>query len=524
MKPISTKSIPSKSFLILTSVLALTLALLSLGAPALALAQAQTKENGLQDIAQGLDDFSPYVPEKPLGALVSDTVSSATPVKPMSTNPIVPASAMPTLAAPTTPSSPSIPADWQRHSFAELSFAAPAGWKTLQDDEDVLMLGDIDKKTRTGMTVSIQFERNDPRKDTPPGMKKSDLAPVMIGNQSFAHLMFKGKMGDVPASIHMLVADTKTKKVRYLVITALAANMQPKDFEKPLAQVLASLQPAAISALGLAETQTAEIGFVTFTLPAGWKVLQDKKDALSIQLANSYAAYLMVETGIYAKDSASRVTGPGKSTTILGQPATLYMGKTEITVIHNGVGSIAKAITRTYILTSCTADGMPIVVEETATPAWLKSTGFVTLEKSIQMSLPKGAKACTLISQNSQEQITPHEESTDKYNRSKLHEAVSQGDLEKIKYLLNSGEDPNIKDKLGRTPLHYSASTGNLDVAKLLLEKGSSINSLDTSKHWTPLFFAYFMGRVEMAEYLLANGADATIKDKSGKLAFEYKK
>jgi len=528
MKLISTSPIFTKVFLALTGALAVILS-----APAL----AQANVGSLQDLAQGLDDFAPNVPEKPLRALVPDATPSATstpaspaPTAPSAITPIPPA-AQPSAAVVPTPRAtnpgPAIPADWSRHEMAGLSIAAPPDWSIIDESYHNLQVGDMDKAMTKGVMLMIGVQRRNPRDEKlPPEMKLTPLEDTDLGGHIFSHSIIRAELQGIKIYSQMFISKDPYVKTRYsdenyAVVSLSVTNLDPGDYKDTFATILASIKPTATEKP--AGLHTAKNGFVTFALPPGWEVLQDKKDALSIQVANSYEAYLMVETGQYAKGSISGLTGPGKPTTILDQPAKLYMGETEITIITNGVGKIVKAVSRTYVLASCTAEGAPIVVHETAAPDWLESDGFGPLEAAIQISLPEGTKNCTLDSQTSQNQIMPQEESADKYNRSKLHKAVLQGDLEKINYLLNSGEDVNIKDKLGRTPLHYAASQGKMDVAKFLLEKGADINSLD-SRHWTPLFFAYFMGRVEMAKYLLASGADATVKDKSGKLASHYKK
>jgi len=58
-----------------------------------------------------------------------------------------------------------------------------------------------------------------------------------------------------------------------------------------------------------------------------------------------------------------------------------------------------------------------------------------------------------------------------------LIDAVYEGDLEKVKKLLDEGEDVNARDDYGRTPLHYASIYGIVDVVKFLVEKGADINA-----------------------------------------------
>ncbi|KAL4569449.1 hypothetical protein LXL04_025087 [Taraxacum kok-saghyz] len=55
----------------------------------------------------------------------------------------------------------------------------------------------------------------------------------------------------------------------------------------------------------------------------------------------------------------------------------------------------------------------------------------------------------------------------------------SEGDLEGIKKLLDSGTDVNFKDIDNRTALHVAACRGLTDVAELLLKGGAEIHPQD---------------------------------------------
>jgi len=100
-------------------------------------------------------------------------------------------------------------------------------------------------------------------------------------------------------------------------------------------------------------------------------------------------------------------------------------------------------------------------------------------------------------------------------DRTDLHKAAFDGNVEEVKKLLKKGADPNVQDKDGWTPLHLAASEGHVDVAKLLLEHGADPNAQD--KHGnTPLHDAAFEGHVGIVKLLLDHGADPTAKNKDG--------
>ena len=102
-----------------------------------------------------------------------------------------------------------------------------------------------------------------------------------------------------------------------------------------------------------------------------------------------------------------------------------------------------------------------------------------------------------------------------------IHEAAMEGDTEAIKQHLAAGTDPNSAN-LGERyledfinpPLHYSK---NKEVADLLIAGGADVNFKDQNgaailHYWA--FFSY--GETELIELLIANGANVNIKDSLG--------
>lgn len=60
-----------------------------------------------------------------------------------------------------------------------------------------------------------------------------------------------------------------------------------------------------------------------------------------------------------------------------------------------------------------------------------------------------------------------------------LHEAIIQGDIDRVEELLSRGADPNAPDAAGQTPLDSAIGTKNLDIIKLLMAHGAR----DTAGH-----------------------------------------
>ncbi len=56
-----------------------------------------------------------------------------------------------------------------------------------------------------------------------------------------------------------------------------------------------------------------------------------------------------------------------------------------------------------------------------------------------------------------------------------LHNAAAEGDLERVKRLVESGVDVNIKDRSGSTPLMSAINTMHFDVADYLLSKNANL-------------------------------------------------
>ncbi|KAI9365638.1 kinase-like domain-containing protein [Pilaira anomala] len=82
--------------------------------------------------------------------------------------------------------------------------------------------------------------------------------------------------------------------------------------------------------------------------------------------------------------------------------------------------------------------------------------------------------------------------------------AAGDGQLDRVKELVESGVDVNSHDQFGYTAMHAAVSYGQLDIVKYLLEKGANVNIEDFEKD-TPLYVAE---TVEMAQLLLDHGAD----------------
>jgi ankyrin repeat protein len=85
-----------------------------------------------------------------------------------------------------------------------------------------------------------------------------------------------------------------------------------------------------------------------------------------------------------------------------------------------------------------------------------------------------------------------------------LRRAASEGNLAKVKELLDAGVDVNAKNNYGGTPLSFASDRDHAEVVKLLLERGADPNARDTFYGVTPLTWA---STAEIVRLLLAKGA-----------------
>jgi ankyrin repeat protein len=89
--------------------------------------------------------------------------------------------------------------------------------------------------------------------------------------------------------------------------------------------------------------------------------------------------------------------------------------------------------------------------------------------------------------------------------------AAQQGHAEVVRLLLDAGEDPNRYNPKGShghsTPLHQAVWSGRDTVVRLLVERGARLDIKDRIYDGTPLGWAMYGERTEIAEYLRAHGA-----------------
>ncbi|EDO35910.1 predicted protein [Nematostella vectensis] len=92
------------------------------------------------------------------------------------------------------------------------------------------------------------------------------------------------------------------------------------------------------------------------------------------------------------------------------------------------------------------------------------------------------------------------------------------GQEEPAKLLRERGVEWGSRDKNGLTSVHWAADGGHDDLLLWMLKDGAQVDLEDTYNGWTPLMrVACLSGNDEVAEVLIAKGADVNRTDKSRK-------
>lgn len=103
-------------------------------------------------------------------------------------------------------------------------------------------------------------------------------------------------------------------------------------------------------------------------------------------------------------------------------------------------------------------------------------------------------------------------------------EAVTLGEADRVREFLDSGFDVNTKGKGGWSLLMDAAQNGDIRMVKLLVSRKALLDDVN-DMGWTALMCAAVSGREDVAIFLLAQGADADIRDRlgnnAGKIAYE---
>jgi ankyrin repeat protein len=97
-----------------------------------------------------------------------------------------------------------------------------------------------------------------------------------------------------------------------------------------------------------------------------------------------------------------------------------------------------------------------------------------------------------------------------------IHKAAYDGDINKVRELLQKGVKPDERDSFGGTALHAAMFQKNMEIVKLLLQHHFDINAQGTQNGYTPLHDAVWANNMEAIKLLLGEGAKTNLRGKDG--------
>ena len=98
-----------------------------------------------------------------------------------------------------------------------------------------------------------------------------------------------------------------------------------------------------------------------------------------------------------------------------------------------------------------------------------------------------------------------------------LHEAAASGDVDKVRQLLEEGNDASYVDWIGWTPLHRAAAGGHLGVVRLLISEFKADVNVRSDSGETPLHTAASGGHLGVVRVLISEfKADVNVHSNSG--------
>ena len=103
-----------------------------------------------------------------------------------------------------------------------------------------------------------------------------------------------------------------------------------------------------------------------------------------------------------------------------------------------------------------------------------------------------------------------------------IHNAARNGNLNRVKALLNQGVPVNSRNAHGWTPLHWAALSENLNIVQELLRRGAHVNPR-TRNGTTPLYLAAMWDRSpHIIHALIKAGANPKYRTMNGRSAYNY--
>jgi hypothetical protein len=107
------------------------------------------------------------------------------------------------------------------------------------------------------------------------------------------------------------------------------------------------------------------------------------------------------------------------------------------------------------------------------------------------------------------------------FAKQRLGAAIIEGDIAKVKELLDRGVDVNMHMLGACSPLHLAADKGKTEIAALLVVRGAAIDRL-SDYQWAPIHNAAYHGHFDIVVDLLKAGADPNLRTSEGKTAYGW--
>jgi ankyrin repeat protein len=86
--------------------------------------------------------------------------------------------------------------------------------------------------------------------------------------------------------------------------------------------------------------------------------------------------------------------------------------------------------------------------------------------------------------------------------------AIQQRRTDLAELLLNLGMSPNVADHVGFSALHFTTHCGAVEIARLLIARGAEVDGIERRYHSTPLGHANYQGRPEMVAVIAPSSRD----------------
>lgn len=89
--------------------------------------------------------------------------------------------------------------------------------------------------------------------------------------------------------------------------------------------------------------------------------------------------------------------------------------------------------------------------------------------------------------------------------------AVSSGDVDTARKLLDAEPDLARQQQGGASPLHYAAIHGHRNAVDLLIDRGADVEDLDTEYRAAPIGWANEKGHMDLVRHLRARGTKVSL-------------